>query len=73
MAAIFASAAMSASKDQGGTVGTNLLVALVSLTVLFRGAWFAGRRTQQRRDRERAAISSASSIGRLPCETNGRG
>ena len=56
MAAIVASAAIGASKDSGGTVGTNLLVALVSLTVLFRGAWFAGRRTQQRRDRERAAI-----------------
>ena len=54
--AIIASAGIGASKNSSA-VATNLLVSLVSLTVLFRGAWYAGRRTLQRRDRERAEIA----------------
>jgi signal transduction histidine kinase len=57
IAAIVGSAAVAASKNWDGSVATNLVAALISLTILFRGAWMAGRWMQGRRDRERAAIA----------------
>jgi signal transduction histidine kinase len=57
IAAIVGSAAVAASKNWNGSVATNLVAALISLTILFRGAWMAGRWMQGRRDRERSAIA----------------
>jgi signal transduction histidine kinase len=54
--AIVGSAAVAATKHWDGSVATNVASALISLTVLFRGAWSAGRWVQARRDRERAAV-----------------
>jgi signal transduction histidine kinase len=56
IAAIVGSAAVAASKNWNGSVATNLVAALISLTILFRGAWIAGRWMQRRRDRSRSAI-----------------
>jgi signal transduction histidine kinase len=55
--AIVGSAAVAASKHWDASVATNVASALISLTLLFRGAWSAGRWVQGRRDRERAAIA----------------
>jgi signal transduction histidine kinase len=57
IAAIVGSAAVAASKNWDGSVATNLVAALISLTILFRGAWIVGRWMQRRRDRARAAIA----------------
>jgi signal transduction histidine kinase len=57
IAAIVGSAAVAASKNWNGSAATNLVAALISLTILFRGAWMAGRWMQGRRDRERTAIA----------------
>jgi signal transduction histidine kinase len=57
IAAIVGSAAVAASKNWNGSVATNLVAALISLTILFRGAWIAGRWMQGRRDRARSAIA----------------
>jgi signal transduction histidine kinase len=54
IAAIVGSVAVAVSKNWHGSLATNAVAALVSLTILFRGAWFAGRWMQGRRDRERA-------------------
>ncbi len=56
IAAIIASAAVAGSKNWNGSAATNLIAALISLTILFRGAWIAGRWIQGRRDRSRSAI-----------------
>lgn len=56
MAAIVGSAGVAASKNWNGSVATNLLAALISLTILFRGAWIGGHWVQGRRDRARLAI-----------------
>src|SRR3954452_18597600 len=58
IAAIVGSAAVAASKNWHASGATNLVAALISLTILFRGAWFAGRWMQGRRDRERAEIAA---------------
>jgi signal transduction histidine kinase len=56
IAAIVGSAVVAASKNWNGSVATNLLAALISLTILFRGAWSTGRWMQRRRDRAHTAI-----------------
>jgi signal transduction histidine kinase len=56
IAAIVGSAAIAASKNWNGPAASNLVAALISLTILFRGAWIAGRLMQRRRDRARSAV-----------------
>jgi signal transduction histidine kinase len=57
IAAIVGSVAVAASKNWHGSLATNVVAALISLTILFRGAWFAGRWMQGWRDRERAEVA----------------
>jgi signal transduction histidine kinase len=54
--AVVGSAAVAASKNWNASGATNVVIALISLTILFRGAWIAGRGVQRRRDRARSAI-----------------
>ena len=58
IAAIVGSVAVAASKNWHGSLATNVVAALISLTILFRGAWFAGRWMQGRRDREHAEVAA---------------
>jgi signal transduction histidine kinase len=56
--AIVGSAAVAASKNWGGSAAANVVAALVSLTILLRGAWIVGRSMQRRRDRVQATIAA---------------
>ena len=58
IAAIVGSVAVAASKNWHGSLATNVVTALISLTILFRGAWFAGRWMQGRRDRALGEIAA---------------